>query len=143
MNDVIDFPVGSSNRIAWSLSDCRKEYGLSLIQAAQALDVSPTHYERMEQGKAAPPQAEWAKMQFEIFLDQNGEDDATNLMFGTFPLRMARQLTGLSLPAIASHFGYSAATWKRFESNGRILDREKLKAVEAMVKDRLGEVCGP
>jgi DNA-binding XRE family transcriptional regulator len=125
----------------WSLKKCRNSYGMSILQAAKALDVSTATYERMEQGVTAPPSRVWVETQFAIFIDENGQTGDENLLFGTFPLRIARDLLDISCADLASMYGYKESTWKRFESNGRHLDKDTVTNIENSIKAKLKQTC--
>ncbi len=125
----------------WKLKDCRKIYGFSVVQAAAALNVSPATYERMEQEVIAPPTQEWTEGQFDVFLDREDVTATGNYVLNAFPLRVAREVIGLSVEQMADMFHYQPSTWRKFEANARKLKPETLGEVGQMVRDRFDSVC--
>ena len=125
----------------WSLKTCRHEYGLSVIQAAEALDVSATTYERMEQGRIQPPTQAMAETRFDIFIDNFGISGSQNFVLGVYPLRRAREILGLSAEDCARQFGYSLASWRKFEANARKLAPGDLAELEQILRKHVADGC--
>jgi hypothetical protein len=120
----------------------RKEYGLSVIQAAAALGTSGRNLEVWEANPGMGPGVDFLRSQFENYVRENGEDLVSNMLFSVYPLKIARDILGFPIEEIAREFGgYSKAAWQKFESNDRVLDREILRQIEMSVREHFANSC--
>jgi transcriptional regulator with XRE-family HTH domain len=135
---AVVLPTGGSD-----FRTLRRQFGLSPTQVAEALDVSPATVEAWERGLNSPPDIRSARTRVDAFAqaDPSGQQ-GKNLLFGHYPLRLARELLSLSVDEMASRFGFSKSHWTKVEANFRTLPPETLKEIETFVRARLAEVCG-
>ena len=119
----------------------RSEYGLSLLQAAVALGISASAVEEMERHGDDVFAPEMVRRKYELFVGTTNFGVGKNLLFDTYPLRMARELLDLSIDEMASRFGYKPSSWKRIEMNARPLHPDILARIEAEVRHKLSSVC--
>lgn len=122
----------------------RQEYELSMTQIAKAMEVSTATIEAWERGLNSPPdvrelEEKVAKFARSFPTRQQGR----NLLFGCYPLRLARELLSYDIEKMAARFGYSKSSWTKIEANFRALSPEKLEEIEVFVRARLAEVCNP
>ncbi len=128
----------------------RDDYGLTITQAAKALETSPSTIELWEAHAHTPqpcpttviPDRERARIRLERYVRDHGIAANKNLIFGVYPLRIARDILGLSVEKIASEYGYKPSTWQKLEANIRTLDREKLSQIEQRVREHFSAACG-
>jgi len=123
------------------IRDIRNEYGLSVVQAAKALGTSPSAIETWEAHPDMGPHEQIARSKIERYVLEHGRDGGKNLLFGAYPLRLAREILGLDIKGIASAYGYTVAAWQKIEANSRILDREKIHEIENRVRQHFVRVC--
>lgn len=120
----------------------REEYGLSVIQAAAALDTTSSNIELWEANWDLGPGEDFLRSQFENFVRSKSAEDLSNLLFSVYPLKIAREILGLTIEEIAHQFGdYSKSAWQKFESNDRVLDRSILLMIEDRVRIHFAEAC--
>ena len=133
----------NAERLAASaaLRGIRNEYGLSVLQAAHALSTSAAAIERMERSDDPSVSAEEIRRQYELFAGCGGVV-GKNLVFGHYPLGMARELLSLDIGQMAARYGYTVNSWKRIEADARPLRPELLQQIEEDVRDELATVCG-
>lgn len=119
----------------------RAEYGLSVIEAAAALGTTPSTVELWEARTDIGPGQEHVRSRYEQYRRENVNGSDSNMLFTVYPLRVARDMLRKEQEDIASLFGYSAATWQKFESNQRVLDRKILRELESMVRANFAATC--
>lgn len=119
----------------------RREYGLSVAQGARALNVSPATLERMEASSIYTIDEDDVRRKFEVFIVTEGGDAGKNLLFRTYPLRVARELLKLPIPQMAARYGYASSTWRKIEANARLIDTDKLRQIEHDVRDEFAQTC--
>ncbi len=124
-----------------SIRDIRNEYGLSVVQAAKALETSPSTIEAWEAHPDMGPQEKTARAKIANFVLEHGRDGGKNLLFGAYPLRLAREILGLSIKEMASAHGYTVPAWQKIEAHARILARDKILEIEDCVRDHFVSVC--
>lgn len=71
----------------------------------------------------------------------NGNKD-NNVLFGAYPLRLARLILGLTVDQMAHKWGYTPAAWQKVEANVRKLDEERLRRIEHQVRSHFASRCG-
>lgn len=123
------------------LREMRKEYELSLAEAGEALGVAASTVENWERVGSPRRPPESVRASFEEYRARSPSTAGKNLLFGCYPLRLARQLLKADVQGIASMFGYSPSAWLKFEADARPLPQEKLAALEERVRRRVTEVC--
>jgi transcriptional regulator with XRE-family HTH domain len=120
----------------------REEYGLTVIQAAAALGTTGSNVELWESKPDLGPGENFLRSQFEDFVRKNSINNVSNMLFSVYPLKLAREILGVSIEQIASeHGGYSKSAWQKFESNDRILDRKILLQLEDKVRSHFANAC--
>lgn len=120
--------------------NARIEYGLTILEAAKALDLSASAIEELERSDEPRFSLVEIRRKYELFLGTGGAG-GKNLIFGHYPLRMAREVLGLSLEDMAGAFGYTANSWKRIEAHARPLQRETLERIERQVREKFSAIC--
>jgi transcriptional regulator with XRE-family HTH domain len=143
MTNVIEFGVGARPINKTNLREARKEFGLSLSQAAAALDTSPVMIENWERNSGMGPSIELIVDKFQSFIQKHGSEAGKNLIFGHYSLRMARELLGLSIQQVAEKYGYKPSVWPRLENNSRLLPEDKIKQIEEDVRSHFARICEP
>ncbi len=142
MGQVIEL---STDQVAWgqALRQERVSAELSLRQAAAALEVSPITLDGWEQGRKPQVKPEFATARFAQFrVDTECCWRAgNNLLFGVFPLRIARDILGLTVDEMAVRCGYSRSSWSKMEANARIVPEAKLFEVEGWVRAAWDHAC--
>ena len=120
----------------------RDEYGLTVIQAAAALGTKSSNIELWEANSDLGPGEDYLRSRFENFVRENGASSVSNMLFSVYPLKLAREILGLSIEDIAHEYGdYSKSAWQKFESNDRILGREILLQIEDKVRAHFSNAC--
>jgi hypothetical protein len=66
----------------------------------------------------------------------------TRLLFGHYPMRMARELVGFSVPRMAAEFHLTKTEWMRIEANMLPLSAEMVRKIETFVRRKFAEACG-
>lgn len=123
-----------------SPKEIRKEYGLSLLEAAIALGLSASALEGME--RAPLTSEESLRRKYELFCGTRSSS-GKNLIFGHYPLRVAREILQLTVDEMAARFGYTGNSWRRIEANARPLSADTIRAIERQVRERFSTICGP
>lgn len=123
-----------------SLRDIRAEYGLTILEAARALDLAASAVEQLERDEGPDISPEQVRQKYELYAATNNSD-ARNLIFGHYPLRMARELLGLNIEQMAERYGYKTSSWKRIEANARPLRPGLLEEIEDQVRTRFTAIC--
>ena len=143
MAEVHQLDVSDPVLVGRRLRRRREAADLTLAQAATALGVSPITLDGWEQGRKpqiSPDDADRLYHKFRIDTN-NCRKTGNNLLFGVFPVRIAREILQLSLHEMATEVGYSASSWTKMEANARIVPREKLEEIEARVADAWNSAC--
>jgi len=125
---------------AISLRSIRNEYGLTILEAARALDLAASTVEQLERDEGPDISPEQVRQKYEMYAATTNSD-GRNLIFGHYPLRMARELLGLSLDEMAARFGYKTSSWKRIEANARPLRPGVREEIEHQVRTRFTAIC--
>jgi transcriptional regulator with XRE-family HTH domain len=115
----------------------RKNAGLNLLQAAEALGTSASAIEKMEGQVTAIRTAEEIETSYRLFLEKSSDADSKNLIFGLYPLRIGRELLQLSLEEMARKYNYTPNTWRRIESKARPLSVTVIAKIEDEVRAKL------
>ena len=127
--------------------EIRRDFGLSRAEAAVALGVSRASIENWERKPCTKHDDAMITAKFQKFVLEHPADESgkrvagRNLLFGRYPLRMAREVLELTTEAIAAKYGYSASAWKKFEGNGRPLNSAVMSQLEADVRDAFLSSC--
>jgi len=126
-----------------TFKEIRADFTLNRAQAAVALGVSRASIENWERKPCTRHDDATITEKFQKFVLEHGEDEeiGRNLIFGRYPLRMARELLELKVGKIAEKYGYSESAWKKFEGNGRPLKAETMLALERDVRDAFLSCC--
>ena len=122
----------------------RRKYGLTLTQAASALGVTPSAVEAWERGGEAAIDAEAAGEAYALYAENTETLRAAgkNMLFGCFPMRVARDILQLDVNSIAAEFGYSPSYWTKIEANARCAPPHVVEILEQRIKETMGELCG-
>lgn len=122
----------------------RQRYGLSLRQAASALGVDHSLVESWERGAEAPIDAEAAAAAYSTYAENTEalRTSGKNILFGCFPMRVAREILQLRTDEIAAEFGYSVSYWTKIEANARSAPAHVIEALENRIKETMSELCG-
>jgi transcriptional regulator with XRE-family HTH domain len=122
----------------------RQKYGLTLTQAASALGITPSVLDAWERGGDAQIDPAMAAAAFEKYAENTEalRTSGKNLLFGCFPMRVARDLLQLEIKQIAAEFGYSPSYWSKIEANARAAPPEIIEQIESRIRDTMGELCG-
>ena len=121
------------------LQALRKDYGLTLVDAAAALGKTATQLERLEYRHPNEVPVSWVVQRFEMC--SGTEKTPSNKLFLRFPLRMARDVLGLSVEEISSRYGASPSQWRKFECGARCLDKNIQQRVENDVIKVFKSIC--
>jgi len=119
----------------------RREYGLTVLEAAEALGISAHIVEREERGEDCRFSDRSIKSKFEYFVASIAKGEGKNLIFHSFPLRVAREILGLEIEEMAAKYGCSKSHWKKLEANYRKLTADKLDQIEQDVRSCFLAVC--
>lgn len=143
MSKLIKLSDGKNAPIARSFKEIRADFTLSRAQAAVALGVSRASIENWERKPCTRHDDATITEKFQKFVIEHGKNDEVgrNLIFGRYPLRMAREILELKVGEIADKYGYSESAWKKFEGNGRPLKAKIIQAVEHDVRDTFLSCC--
>ncbi|HEY4489058.1 MAG TPA: hypothetical protein VJA87_01095 [Candidatus Paceibacterota bacterium] len=116
----------------------RNAHKLSPIQAGLALGISPITVVAMEGSGPRTRSLQELKEAYSSFASQYPENYGHNLLFGTYDLRLGRELLGLTVEQMATRYGtYSRSSWTKFEANARILPANILGKIELDVRKRM------
>lgn len=121
--------------------DLRKSFGLSILQAAQALEVSASTLENWEQLRSFKLTIAAIESSYQRYSNNLVPGSGKNVLFGSYPLRLARMLLRLDVEQIASEFGYTEAAWLKIESNARILTEDKIEVIEDRLRAQMADLC--
>ena len=122
----------------------RQRFELTLTQAASALTVTPSVVEAWERGAEAAICVEAAEKAYARYVE-NTEALRTagkNMLFGCFPMRVARDILQMDIDGIASLFAYSPSYWAKIEANARCAPPHVIETLEQRIRDTMGELCG-
>jgi len=119
----------------------RQEYNLSLLQFALALGV-PCH--QVQVWEAKPPLSlseDEVCSKIEEYL-HSGKDIRrdNNVLFGVYPISIARQLLMISIKEVAKLCGYKLTSWQKIEANTRPVRHEAVGLLEKLIKTKLVEL---
>lgn len=132
--------------VSWgkSLRSARDMHGLTLRQAAAALEISPITLDGWEQGRKPQMDVDVVNIKFEEFKSKAEFcwKTGNNLLFGAFPLRVARDILGLSASEMAEELMMSHSSWTKMEANARIVPDSTLSLIEGRVLYALQAACG-
>jgi transcriptional regulator with XRE-family HTH domain len=135
------FEHGATDKRRSRLNTLRREYDLSLLQGATALNMSASELERLEGDRCYLPDIGEITCKFEDFIMTSGGAAGNNLLFRTYPMRVAREILNLSLPQIAQKYGYTPESWKKIEANARPIDAAKIRQIENDMRNQFSSVC--
>lgn len=143
MAELLKFPASNPVVLGAQLRRKREAAELTLAQAATALGISPITLDGWEQGRKPQITPHDAEQLFQKFRsDTNACRKAgNNLLFGVFPVRIAREILQLSLEGMAREVGYSVSSWSKMEANARIVPKDKMEQIEARVADAWSAAC--
>jgi hypothetical protein len=141
MSEVISILREDKGDSRSALYALRKDYCLTLLQAATALKLSTTQLEREELRQNSTLDLKTVQRKYELFCASSGNDAGRNLIFGCLPLRTAREIRRMSLFDFAREYGFSESHWKKVEANARELDPAIRARIEADVQHAFGEMC--
>ena len=135
MATVLEFPA---------LRQVRKHAKLSLTQGASALGVAPSTLDAWERGNNSQVDVATAAAAYQQYkVDTESVRGAgKNMLFGCFPMRVARDILELEVGEIAAEFGYSPSFWSKIEANARCASPEIIEELERRVSARMSRLCG-
>jgi transcriptional regulator with XRE-family HTH domain len=142
MGKVFDFAVNKS--IFETLSEVkriRKEYNLTVLEMAGALDTYPSNIELWESKPGMGPNSEQIVAMVQYYINVHAHEKETNFLFDTYPLRVARDMLGLSVAQISTEYGINEAVWRKYENNSRLLDRKVLRNIESKISEHFTNTC--
>jgi transcriptional regulator with XRE-family HTH domain len=141
----------------------RRQFGLSLTQAAAAMFVCSSTIESWENSESPHPSPVDLETHYEKYFNSLSNKDDRNLIFGIYPLRLARDflryedISGRSdvtvrnksgdsanlstISGIAAYFNYSPDTWRKFESNARSLPADVIREIEELMRGQFSSIC--
>jgi DNA-binding transcriptional regulator YiaG len=119
----------------------RGEYRFTVVDAASALATTSANVEHWEANPGLGPQEDLVRASFEDYKHSGKRGERSNLIFGTYPLKLAREILGLNIDEIAASHGYKRSMWQKFESNDRELDRGVLLRLEDDVREHFLAAC--
>lgn len=143
MATILDFPSTDFVLAGQNLRTARTNSRLSLAQAATALGISPTTLDSWEQGRKPQLTDETAKARYADFRKDtnNCRNTGNNLLFGVFPIRIAREILDFSVEEMAKELGYSVSSWSKMESNARLVPKDKITELERRVSIAWHNAC--
>lgn len=138
MATVLDFPALPP------LRHVRKCAQLSLTQGASALGIAPSTLDAWERENSPQIDVEAAAVAYAKYkIDTASMRGAgKNMLFGCFPMRVARDILELEVGEIAAEFGYSPSFWTKIEANARCAPPDVIKELEQRVSARMSQLCG-
>jgi len=144
MSNVHQLAAADRSAESGDFKRLRQEHDLSTTQIAKAMGVSTATIEAWERGLNSPPYVKVLEARVAEFARAfPSKQKGRNLLFGYYPLRLARELLALDVGQMAARFGYSKSSWTKIEANFRTIPAEKLAEIEEFVRIRLAEVCNP
>ena len=143
MADVLEFPQADLVNWGKALRNVREEFHLTLAQAAAALEISPITLDTWEQGRKPQLPVETVESRYRLYRKNtnNCRKTGNNLIFGIFPIRIAREILGYTVKEMASEFRYSESSWTKMEANARLVPAEKINEIEGRVSAVWDSVC--
>ena len=138
MATVTAFPFRDLN-----LRKARRDSGLSLTQAASALGISTATLESWEGGKKSQVDPAFAASTYNDYVvnTKAAEHCGKNVLFGCFPMRVARDILELEIEEIASEFNFSASSWRKIEANSRFAPDCVIVELERRIGLRMSDLC--
>lgn len=143
MSDVIALSSVNNNDSEFQFMKLRESFGLTRNQAATAMGTSVATIEYWELNPLKGPDELTATNTLQDFVRENGISfsEDKNLLYGHYPLKIARDLLSLSIDEIAKRYGYKKDAWQSFESNRRPLKREIICEIESDVRSHFNNLC--
>lgn len=143
MGEVVKLPF--TDLVGWgkALRRAREDAGLTLNQAAAAMEISPITLDGWEQGRKPQVQVAVAVAKFQRFREDTDFcwKTGNNLVFGVFPLRVVKELLEYSLEDTAKLFGYSKSSWAKMEANSRLVHPDVMTQIEDRVSAVWDAAC--
>ncbi len=124
-----------------NLRAVRQEYNISLLQFALVLETPCSQVQIWEVQPPSSLSENEVRLKIEVYL-HSGRDVRrdNNVLFGVYPISIARQLLLLSLEEIAKLCGYTSNSWKKIEANTRPVRHEVMNLLEELIKTKLVEL---
>lgn len=141
MATILRFASPAGGQAGEHLRDVRREFAFTLAQAAAALGVSASTVENWERTGSDRITVAAMRRAYSIFAEDSNWASGNNLVFGCYPIRLARQLLELSVAEMAVEFGYTKSAWLKIEANARCLSKDRIAEIENRVRTRLAAVC--
>jgi DNA-binding XRE family transcriptional regulator len=144
MATVFDFSQDNPISHGRLLRSERESATLTLAQAAAAIGISPITLDGWEQGRKPQLTPSAAKKAYRQFRNDTNHCFKTgnNLFFGVFPIRIAKDILGLSVEQMAAKSGYSVSSWTKMEANARLVPPTKVAEIEGWVSSAWNAACG-
>ena len=142
MATILKFaPIGDIVRAPSEFRKIRDEFGLSVLQAAEALSVSAATLENWERNGCASITALGLREKYTFCASRGSSFQGENVLFGGYPMRFGRQVLQMSVDEMGAKAGYSKAAWLKIEGNARKLPDEKVELIENLVRARMAALC--
>jgi DNA-binding XRE family transcriptional regulator len=143
MATVLNFSEDNPIFVGKKLRAERENSTLSLAQAAAAIGISPITLDGWEQGRKPQISSHDAALKYsEYRINTNYcHKHGNNLIFGVFPICIAKNILDVSTKEMAEMCGYSLSSWTKMEANHRILPDDKLKDIERWVNSAWNAAC--
>lgn len=145
MAQVIYFPLESVK-----LKSARTSARLSLTQAVTALEVTlgiaiaPGTLEAWENGRPPKVCPKRAAIAYKGLARHTAKFRhlGTNVLFGSLPLSVARDILDMSVEEIAALYGYKRSFWIKFEANARAVPVDIIEDLQSKLQGRFAVLCG-
>lgn len=143
MSTVLNFSEVNPIAVGKKLRVERENATLSLAQAASAIGISPITLDGWEQGRKPQICSKIAAQKYTEYRIKTNycQKSGNNLIFGVFPICIAKNILNLNTKEMAEKCGYSLSSWTKMEANIRILPEEKLKNIESWVNFAWNAAC--
>lgn len=120
----------------------RKHYGLTLTQAAKALNLSATQLEREELRPRPTIDMVQATQAFSGFVLNDADGKlGKNLLYSSMPIRVARDILGENVEQIAKRYDISPSQWKKMECHARKMPQSLIEQIESDIRKSFSALC--
>ncbi|MFM6931624.1 MAG: hypothetical protein ACKOUT_05205 [Novosphingobium sp.] len=155
MATVIDFAAKSADlKSIWldceELKAARLKEKITLTQAVCALEselgkrIAPKTLENWEYKQAPGIDPKVAAGLYAKFAKDatRARREGKNLIFGSIPISVAKDILDFTDADIERHFGYKPSYWAKIEANSRFLPEKKMDKLEVLMQKCLSGLCG-
>lgn len=116
----------------------RVKHGLSIIQLAKVMGTNAANVEIWEAHPQIGPSLAEVRKRIKAYVNSGtGINLDNNVLFGVYPLHVARSLLQMRIEEIAKNNDYKKHSWEKLESNTRVAPESLLRKLEEEIRQKL------